>query len=180
MNNTKTFSIIAIILGVVSLAVGYAVINSIPLTISGTASAVPNEANFKVYFEDVNPSTDATTTKVNPEDNYIIQTSISKIDDNSATFSATGFKVAGDIAVFRYTITNASSDLTASISVPDIVKTGTYANYFTVTTDWSSVFELAHGASRVLTVTVGLAQNVTEEVTLNDITISFTATAVES
>lgn len=140
--NSKKVVIIALIVALLIIGIGYAVISSTALKIDGSATASPNDKNFQVKFSGV-PT-------VSNTDNV----SATITDDLDATIEVKGLTAKGDIATATYTIENASPDLTADI-VANVSK-NTNEEYFSVTTDMTSTVSVTAGNTTTITVTVEL------------------------
>lgn len=111
MKKRKTFMILSFIVSTLLLAVGYAMVSDIPLSINGTASAGASNENFDVQMVAGSINTAGTTNNVTVIDN----TSISDKQLN-VSFAASGFTAKGDTAVVTYTIKNNSINLNALLS----------------------------------------------------------------
>lgn len=111
MKKRKTFMILSFIVSTLLLAVGYAMVSDIPLSINGTASAGASNENFDVQMVAGSINTTGTTNNVTVIDN----TSISD-KQLSVNFAASGFTAKGDTAVVTYTIKNNSINLNALLS----------------------------------------------------------------
>lgn len=57
MNKSKKITLVVMLLAVVLMAVGYAALSNVELRITGTASAIADDANFKVWFTGTNTQT---------------------------------------------------------------------------------------------------------------------------
>lgn len=57
MNKGKKVTFVVMLLAVVLMAVGYAALSNVELEIGGSASAIADDANFKVWFTGVNTKT---------------------------------------------------------------------------------------------------------------------------
>jgi len=105
MKSPKTFLLLSVIVGVLLLGVAYAGIQNVNLTVSGTATATPDQANFSVKFIGTpNKSGKGTITAT-------------KTGDLTAEMTVTGLKAVGDEAVATFRVCNYSEDMSAKISV---------------------------------------------------------------
>ena len=140
MKNKKTIKIAVLLLLVMCLGVGYAVVSSVSLSITGTAGA--QASTLKVAFT---------------ADKNVSNTSKGTISvtagATTASFTATNM-VLNETITYTYTIKNSESDVTANVAL-----TATGSNsYFTVSTNGGSSsttsFTLAPGASTTVKVVV--------------------------
>lgn len=169
MKNKKTFIVVALVIAVLLIGIGYAVISDLTLTISGTASAQANPDNFDVKFTgEPTKGGQGTTTAT-----------IDKATDpkgRTATINVTGLTAKGDTATATYTVTNASKDLTADLSVE--VTTNSNSTYFKVTPELAQE-SITAGTETTVTVTVELLKTpVTADESAN-ITVTLTASPVQ-
>ena len=153
MRSRKSFLGLGILVLMLVLGVGYAVVNNVTLTISGTATA--KEAELNVYFDaSVNPVlTNATNGKVAAE----------ITDKKNATIEVTELALSETVTAV-YTIKNGESDVAASLATPVITvesAAGTdLSEYFNVTATLAEN-SLDAGASTTVTVVVTLAKTPT-------------------
>ena len=123
MKNKKLIVGAVFLAAVLVIGIGYAAINQVPLTISGTTNVETAQGNFKVSFTD--------TILVSDEDK--VEASIGDPDVNGAKLTAvmnvSGLTAKGDKVTATYEIENTSPDLFAELSVgtPTVSKT----EYFT-------------------------------------------------
>lgn len=61
MSKQKGLIIGVILIAIILMAVGYAALKEIPLTINGTAKATADQTNFKVFFTGAEPKTSSAT-----------------------------------------------------------------------------------------------------------------------
>ena len=122
----KKYGVIAILIAIVFLGVGYAVISNVNLNVNGGQATVnADPANFVVKFDE--ESTFAYSG--NPTGSTV---ELTRIDDKNATFTINGLTKKGDKVTITYPIVNDSEDLKASLAAPSITNDNT--DYFTVTT----------------------------------------------
>lgn len=152
-NKKKTYKIVAILLAVVALGIGYAAVSTL-LTIDGTATALLSDG-VKLQF---------TGTPTNSGTESGNAAAINESDPTKATCTVV-LKNMNDSATCTFTVTNNTTDTT--ISAKDLAiavysdsgyVTGWAAsssNYFTITSSIGST-TLAHGATTTATVTVTL------------------------
>ena len=107
MRNKKIF-IIALLMVVVLIGVGYANITNRTLKINGTAEATPDDANFIVRFLDEDEGENLVTTDGGA--------TAEVEDDDTAIFTVTGLTAKGQSASATYTIANESTGLEAALS----------------------------------------------------------------
>lgn len=166
MNKKRTILGGAILVAVLMLGIGYAAINSVTLNITGSATADPNAANFKVLFDQsVTPTTTGKGT-----------TTATITGDAAATMTVTGLTAKGDVATATYTIKNASPDLSANVEVTTDSISNT--EYFKITSSLGKA-TLTNNDTTTVTVTVELLKTpVTDSVTGN-IDVKLTATPAQ-
>lgn len=167
MKNKKSLLSVCLLVLVLILGVGYAVVSSVELTISGTATV--KDANLKVSFNgttDVSDSTKVTATATN--------------GSLSANISVTDLTL-GESVTATYTIQNEETDVNAQIQKKSITTNGKDA-YFEVTTDVDSSPKTiaAKGGTTTVTVTVTLKQTPVESAdSTANITVTLEATPVQ-
>ena len=111
MKKRNAGMMLSFIIATLVLAVGYALVTDIPLSVSGTASAGASNENFDVQMVADSLVYTGTTQTVNVEDN-----TTSNEKQLNVNFTASGFTAKGDKAVVTYTIENQSNDLDAALS----------------------------------------------------------------
>lgn len=192
MRKRRTGMILGFIVATLVLAVGYAVVADINLSVSGTASAGASNENFDVQMVTNSLATTGTSTNVRVVDN-------TEAADKqlNVKFIATGFTAKGDTAVVTYTIKNNSNDLNAllsstgvSVTVPESTTDTTYyANgaslfdteyYFNNNKDTKTITVNDEVDNNTTTVTIVLTLNKTilnEENVLVNVNLPIVATA---
>ena len=121
----KKTGIIAILVAILLLGVGYAAINNVTLNVNGSKATVsPDQSNFVVKYDALNTF----TYTGNPTGSSV---TLTREDDTTATFTITGLSKQGDSVTITYPIVNASPTLKASLAVPTVTNDNT--TYFTVT-----------------------------------------------
>ena len=176
MKNKKTFIVLAVLIAVLMLGIGYANITEIPLSISGSASASGDQKNFIVEFTEAAPYqnnafVDVDATKVNP-------------DATTATMTVTGLTAKGDKAVATFTVKNKSADLSAELgAVTATLKEGeadaaAQTANFKITTDYTEEV-LAKDGEATFTVTVELLSTPIDTTPTATINVGFEATPVQ-
>ena len=121
----KKTGIIAILIAILLLGVGYAAISNVSLYVNSSSATVsPEQSNFVVKYDVVgnfsytgNPSGSTVT--------------LARTDDTHATFTITGLSKEGDSVTITYPIVNDSPTLAASLAVPTF--TNDNQTYFSVT-----------------------------------------------
>lgn len=167
MRNRKTFIGIVLLIVVLLLGIAYAAITD-SLTISGTAKATTDDANFKVVF--TGETTPATSTDG--------VTATATADTTSATLNVEGLTTGGQTKSATFKVKNASDELKALLAVKTSELTGENAEFFKVTTtiaDEDATLD-ATGETDV-TVTVELVKTPIEAVSAT-INVELSATAV--
>lgn len=166
MKNQKSMLVIGIALLVLVLGVGYAVVSSVGLTISGTANV--KETALKVSFNGITTTSDTTGS------NKVTATA----DDGSlsAKISVNDLEL-NDTVTATYTIKNEETDVDASISQASI--SNDKSDYFQVTTDLGTAKTIGAGQTDTVTVTVKLIKTpVLEDDSTANIKVNLTATPV--
>ena len=166
-NKKRNYIIVAILLAVVTLGIGYAAVSKL-LTIDGTATALPSDG-VKLQF---------TGTPTNSGTESGNAAAINGSDPTKATCTVV-LKNINDSATCTYTVSNNTTDTTISakdlaISVYEDSNFATAwsassSSYFTITTSIGST-TLANGATTTATVTVTLKK---ENTTGTSITENF-------
>lgn len=177
--------LLGLLVGVVTLGVGYAALTNIPLSIAGSATANGSitDADFKVRFvqsSDLESEIDEVrSAAANPATGTVItgetvETTQSVTGDRNATFSVEGM-VQGDEVKFTYYIVNLSNGLSANIT-PDV--TNSNSNNFSVEIAPNELFNLDQNEVQEVTVTVKcIAQDLEEQ--QGSFNVSFNAVAIE-
>lgn len=178
MKNKKRIMGFGLLVAVLFLGIGYAAITSVNLRINGTATAVVDEGQFKVDFiED-----DAVVTKVGSTSLEV--TDAKRTAPQAASFTATGFKAAGDKIVVTYTVENTSPDLNARLGALAVNLTNNDDGFFTAVAQYGTGGTLlnADGGRTTVIVTVELVKTPIgadgEDLTPT-ITVDFTAEAAQ-
>ena len=102
MNKSKKIILAVILVAVLLMAVGYAALANITLTITGSATAIADDANFKVWFT-------GNVTKVNGEK----VTATADAEAITATVNFAELKVVNEEQYVILEIENASEDIDA-------------------------------------------------------------------
>ena len=147
MTKTSKIIVVAVIVEMLLLGIGYAAIQNITLNIAGTAAADPSQENFKVMFSGTPTVSDET---------YV---TAGITDEINATINVSGLTKKGEIVTATYTIQNTSTDLTADLSA---TASNTNTEYFNV----SYALEentLQKGEATTITVTVELIKTPIQE-----------------
>ena len=139
---TKTILAVVLIAAIVLIAVGYAAISNINLTISGTASGEGSDNNFKVVFTGTPTSgvgQGTATGSINTE--------------HSAEMTVSGLTTSGDSASVTFEVKNESTDIYADVAVT--AGASEESGDFTITTTGGGT-SIAPGTTTTVTVTVTL------------------------
>lgn len=166
MRNRNTIKLIVILSFIMFLGIGYAVVNSVSLTITGTVSA--GSENLDVYFTG--------TPKVSNS---------SKVTATSTTGSLTGTISVNNLTLNEtvtatYIITNNETNVGALIT-PDAI-TNSNPDYFQVTTSvkYGDVLCPSHGTTEEVTITVKLIKTpITTSTNTTNISAKFKATPTD-
>ncbi len=169
----KKTGIIAILVAILLLGVGYAAISNITLNVNNSSATVsPDQQNFVVKYDVVgnfsysgNPSGSSVT--------------LSRTSDTAATFTVTGLTKQGDSVTITYPIINASPTLDASLAVPTVTNDNT--TYFSVTpvAPASATTLAANGGTTNLTLQVEVIKTPTTTDQTANITAAIVASPVE-
>ena len=165
MTKTSKIILVTIIATSILLGLGYAAIQNITLNITGTATANPNQSNFKVHFVQetaptVSNSAFATATVT---------------DDTNATISVSGLTSKGQVVTAIYTVKNSSTDLSSDLSV---ATTNSNTEYFKLSSELANT-SLKAGETTTVTVTVELTKTPLEENVSSTIGVQLTAVPVQ-
>lgn len=165
-NKRRTYTIVAILLAVVALGIGYAAVSTL-MTINGSATALQSDG---VKLEFTGTPTNSGTQSGN-------SAAIDGSDSTVATCTVV-LKNMNESATCSYTVANTTTD--TSISAKDLAVavydsnnvawTSSSSSYFTISSAIGST-TLANGATTTVTVTVTLKK---ENTTGSDITETFT------
>lgn len=170
--------VIALLIAVVVLGIGYAIGSD--LNITGNATATPDQSNFNVVFD---RATEGHTTPIVDTTNSTISTPATSItatytDDYNATFNAAKFKAIGEKAIVKYHVKNTGS-IDASVAVTAQMVDGSNAagsaSYFNIVASPAS-FNLAAGATQEVTLTVTLAKAASTTDVTADVDVKLAAT----
>lgn len=164
MNKRKTFFGIALVLAVLVLGIGYAVVANDVLTISGTATATPNDENFKVILTGT-PTTDVTGAKAGSVDAKVT-------NETTGSITVTGLTAKDEVVTATYKIQNNSPDLTAKLSAG---VTNDNTEYFEVTAEIADADLTVAEKETTVTVTVKMLKTPVEANETANITITVTA-----
>ena len=110
-----------VLIGILTISVGYASISAINLLINGNGTVSVNQNNFIVHFTEAKEITGTTG---------VSGTTIIESNDTVASFNVTGLSKTGDYAEAEYTIKNDSAGIGAEISLN---LSNTNNEYFKVT-----------------------------------------------
>ena len=169
----KKYGVIAILIAIVVLGVGYAVISNVTLNVNGSQATVnADQSNFAVKY-------DAESTfsySGNPTGSTV---TLTRTDDTNATFTIEGLTKEGDSVTITYPIINESETLRASLAAPSVTNDNT--EYFSVTTTAPTAgTELAAngGTTNLVLVVTVIKTPVADDETAN-ITASVVASPVQ-
>ena len=109
MKNKKTFMVIGLIVAVLIMGIAYAGITSVDLLITGSASVVADQANFKVAFLE-----EAAVYTNNAPETVVASAEVTS--DTTATISVEGLSKAGQYVEVEFTVENSSDILAADLS----------------------------------------------------------------
>lgn len=161
MKKRKGFVVMALLLAVLLLGIGYAAIAGVTLTINGKATATPN-STFVVKFDQ-----EGTITK----GNYVVADTTVIDDDITATLNVEGMTAKGQTATATFPITSEmEADIQAALKA---TVTNENEEYFNVTAELANDTLTATTTDTTVTVTVELIKTPIGEA---DITGEFTVT----
>ena len=128
MKKKRTLTVVAAVLAVLMLGVGYANISNITLNItdSSSATATPSADQFAVKFTQA--------AKTSAPDYATVNQSVDTSDPTKGNIEISGLKAKGDTVVVTFTILNDSADLAANlVTAVDNTATGYDKTNFEVT-----------------------------------------------
>ena len=163
MRKTSKIILVTLFATMLLLGLGYAAIQNITLSISGTAAASAVQGNFDVGFTEVTEISDETYVNASVNSNV------------KATFNVSGLTQKGQTAYAIYEITNNSSDLSTDLSVET---SNSNTEYFTISSRLADT-SLVAGDSTTVTVTVELTKTPIEGEVSSTIGVVLTAMPVE-
>lgn len=160
MRNRRNFHFVIVFALVLFLSVGYAVVNSVTLSVTGTSTAATED--LEVYF---NGTTSVSSSKV---------TATATNGTTSASILVKDLTL-NETVTATYTVVNNETDVGASYLVNSINLSN--SEYFSVTTDASSARSIAAKGTNTITVTVKMIKTpVDSSMSSSTITINLTAT----
>ena len=160
MRNKRNFNFVIIFALVLFLSVGYAVVNSVTLSVTGTSTAATED--LEVYF---NGTTSVSSSKV---------TATATNGTTSASILVKDLTL-NETVTATYTVVNNETDVGASYLVNSINLSN--SEYFSVTTDASSARSIAAKGTNTIIVTVKMIKTpVDSSKSSSTITINLTAT----
>lgn len=167
MKNKKSLFVLVLVALVLVLGVGYAVVNSVSLNVTGSAQTETTNLKVAITAASPNDNTAAVYGTVNSPANL------------SATFSVTGLSAVNPTGTITYTVTN--SDTVAAKVYLDTI-TGTN-EFFTATVDRNTeanaiVIQPSQTGTFTVTVTMVKAPITAQDSTLNNITVTMHADPV--
>lgn len=176
MKKKKGVIAILLIIALLALGIGYAALTG-SLTITGSASAVADDSNYKVVF------INAEAGDANYSSSTVVPTATAAVDSDDATkatFSVTNFTTENDTVTFTYTVENQSNGITAKVSGIEISAFDN-SDYFSITAslpESATSVTLDPGETTTVTVTVTCIQTPTAEVSTGDVTITLATESV--
>lgn len=170
MKKQKKLVLIVILIAVLLMGIGYAALSNVTLTINGTASAVADNENFKVYFTgESTPSTTSNVTTTVTAKSVTADVEFSgltkKDDEEYVIFEIENGSNDVDAKSVTVTLTSEGSDKVLEAKAIMCDSTGT------AITDYA----VASGSKTYVKVSAKLLQTPTENA---DLTITATITAV--
>lgn len=161
----KRTGIIGVLIAILALGIGYAAVSAITLTITGSGSIAPDDANFNVHY-----TGEVTVTKSNNN----ITTTQSHNNAKAGEFTITGMTKKDDTVTFTYTVINESEDLKATLAAP-VVATNSNSTYFSVSSATAANTLTANGGTTTQTVTVTAIKTPVDETETTNVTINLVA-----
>jgi hypothetical protein len=169
----KKTGIIAILVAILLLGVGYAAISNITLNVNSSSATVsPNQSNFIVKYDVVGNF----TYTGNPAGSSV---TLDRTSDTAATFTITGLTKQGDSVTITYPIINESPTLAAKLAVPTV--TNDNPTYFSVTpvSPASETTLTSNGGTTNMELQVEVIKTPTSTVQTAHITAAIVASPVE-
>ena len=169
----KKYGVIAILIAIVVLGVGYAVISNVTLNVNGSQATVnADQSNFDVKYDDVSTF----SYSGNPVGSAV---NLTRSNDTTATFTIEGLTKQGDSVTITYPIVNQSASLKASLAAPTITNDNT--EYFSVTTSSPTAGTqlAANGGSANLVLVVEVIKTPVADDETANITASVVASPVQ-
>ena len=155
MKNKKTFIVLAVLIAVLMLGIGYGAISNITLNINGSATASPDDKNFTVQFDAATPVEVAKNV-----DTIVAEGKVK--DAKNAEFTVSKLTAKGDYVTFTYTVENLSPDLAAELSVKVVEGVQQVTNdnteYFAITPTVNAPTTINAGGTTTVTVKVELVK----------------------
>ena len=172
--SNKMFFTTIIAIFLITIAIGYANISDIILTISGNATSpgVLSAEDFEVSFTNtVNTATSANT----------ITITHNIIDDHNAEFTVTGMYGYNETATIDFQIENGSEHCYASIVASLTNSNTTYfdVNYSLLDSNNNAIDILAPGETATLRITGRTLKVSTDTAKTTNVSVNITATSVE-
>lgn len=189
MQKKRTFTVMAILLAVLVLGVGYALISNVTLNLTGTANIKAN-ADFTVEYDTANGIDYSTTDTITDGENTRSVVQGTYTDATNATMTV-WLDNTHRSAYAIYKVKNKSTDLSATLAasvtqISDENKnpyfSGITAAYYSDSTCNTPLGnnKLAAGATAYLKVTVTLAKSPIEDVTNASFSVTTTASPAEA
>lgn len=172
--NKKVYGVLALLVAVLFLGIGYATISDINLSISGTASGKKGEPTFKVEFTNAASSEQKIGTGT-------VTASIDAEDSTKGNITVTDLQNEGDYVRAVFTITNQSKEKLASLGAPTLTVTdseGQTSNMFKLTYSYSKTPTIRAKDTIDLTITITALEDFQEDTTHN-ISVSINATPLD-
>ena len=163
MRKTSKIILITIIATSILLGLGYAAIQNITLNITGTATGVINQDNFKVRFTSVTNVSDA------------VNVTASVSSDTLATMNVSGLTERGDNVTATFEIENQSADLSSDLKIST---TNSNTEYFLISSRLKES-SLTAGEKTTVTVNVELLKTPIEGSESSSIGVKLEAMPVE-
>ena len=171
MKKKNSMLVLAILVAVLVLGVGYAAVSAVNLTIEGSAKSKDSYLN--VVF-----TGEVTTSTAGASAGAAISAS-SENDGLTATINVTGLQAVNDTVSATYTIKNKENDLSASIVEAANGITNSKSEFFSVSTDMTTAKTVAKGATTTVTVTVKLIKvPISDADSTSNISVKLEATPV--
>ena len=163
MKQKRTFLLLSLVLSTLAMAVAYAAIQDIDFSVTGNATSIPYQENFKVALTGT------------PTYSGIGTADLAITGATTATMNISGLKSVGDKLEATFTIVNTSAGLFADLSSS---VTNSNPTYFKVNSVVGSS-QISPKTSTTLTVTVELIKSPITEDQAVDLTVNVTASPVE-
>lgn len=163
--------ILGVLIAILLVGIGYAAISAVTLTINGSGTVTPSDANFKVVYTAVQEGTISNGLTVTHTPATIGTDGVTTV-----SFTVSGMTKKDEEVNLTYTIANKSPDLSANLANPAISITGTNASEYFEVTSANTASTLAAGATTTQSVKVKVLKTPVSDAVSGTFTITVQAT----